>query len=94
MLSICPHIKLRGGISLIFTFLYKDTPYCQYLKLPAENIKEIKALEFFLKILNILTQAIFDKEMVSDDDDFLALKKINNRVIVTLYTMFKEKLWF
>ena len=31
MLSICPHIKVRGGIGQIFTFSYKDTPYCTVL---------------------------------------------------------------
>ena len=31
VLSICPHIKPRGGKSKILTFSYKDTPYCTAL---------------------------------------------------------------
>ena len=38
MLSICPHIKPRGGISQILTFSYKDTPYSPWLCMEWEEI--------------------------------------------------------
>ena len=43
MLSIYPHIKLRGGIGHIFTFSYKDTPYCtlQSTTLPYAALKGV-----------------------------------------------------
>ena len=58
--SICPHIKLRGGISNIFTFSYKDTPYCTALHYNILNLLFLLFISFyFISVHCIEVQCTF-----------------------------------